>query len=65
MENPVYRTRLAQFLGLIDQGDGQKPRLRFTAIESGEKYPELFRGRNIITDDNMGDEWLSPSEIQH
>lgn len=65
MENPVYRTRLAQFLGLIDQGDGQKPRLRLTAIESGEKYPQLFRGRNIITDDNMGDEWLSPSEIQH
>jgi hypothetical protein len=62
---PIYRTRLAQFLAFPDNGDRQHPKFVGAAIESSEKYPEIFRGRKIITDDNMGDEWLSPDEIGH
>jgi spermidine synthase len=57
LANPLQRSRLEEVLHLADELDVPNGRL-----ESRSSLLQRYKGARLITDDNMGTEWLGPEE---
>jgi spermidine synthase len=54
--NPAAERVLAAYVALVDTVNAPP---RFLGMESGDSLRKRLKGRRIITDDNMGEEWRS------
>jgi spermidine synthase len=61
LTRPEYRQRLAEMLSLGDTLDSKHPEAQM-AMEYTASIRQRYRGKRIITDDNMGTEWM---EVSH